>query len=207
MAKDGSRLKRNLTAPWTGCLANGRGKPSGKESSPKRDHGCVLKTGCTHGRGGQQAKRPRCPRTLLAICCERTWLLQTQRRCLVASLFGKCLRVTPPPALVESRLSLARENLAPWLKSFESKVCHAPSWQAGARQRYREASVPVEGETYPTHPGRPALAHAGEERLPRQKSNYREFYRRKGVCQAGNSPGGRKLGKNRRFRPEVAAFQ
>ena len=80
-------------------------------------------------------------------------------------------------------------KLAPRLKSFESKVCHAPSWQAGARQRYREASVPVEGENYPTHPGRPALARAGEERLHRQKSNYGEFYRQKGVCLAGNSLG------------------
>src|SRR4029077_579267 len=98
-------------------------------------------------------------------------------------------------------------KLAPWLKFFESKACHTPSWQAGARQRYREASVPVEGETYPTHPGRPALARAGEERLHRQKSNYGEFYRQKGVCQAGNSPGRPENGKKPKISAQWGCFR
>lgn len=86
--------------------------------------------------------------------------------------------------------------------SFESKVPRPLDSECTAS--YREASVPVGSETYPTHPGRPALTRAGEERLHRQKSNYRESYRRQAFCQAGNLLGGWKLGKNRQIRPCTA---
>ena len=45
---------------------------------------------------------------------------------------GKCLCVTPPPALNESRLSLAREKSAPWLYPLKAR-CRA-RWLADARQ-------------------------------------------------------------------------